>query len=138
MYSEGSQIQEETSQKGLGVSVLGHIKDVTGDGLEQCGLVYCVMSRVPSGPWSIPWFCDSVNKRLAQQQTFSCHSFSSADLLSEETVLQRHATSIGGQGLGGLAVWTVGVDFSQDECIVYTERTTNLWLISIVDGRRDQ
>ena len=56
----------------------------------------------------------------------------------EETVLQRHVMSIGGQALGGLAVWTVEVDFSQDECIVYTERITNLWLISIVDGGRDQ
>lgn len=46
--------------------------------------------------------------------------------------------SIGGQGLGGLAVCSVGVDFSPDECTVYTERITNLWLISIVDGRRDQ
>jgi len=46
--------------------------------------------------------------------------------------------STGGQALGGLAVWTVGVDFSPDKCTVYTERTTNLWLISIADGGRDQ
>ncbi|PKU45494.1 adamts-like protein 3 [Limosa lapponica baueri] len=59
-------------------------------------------------------------------------------LLSEETVPQRHVMSTGGQALGGLAAWTVGVDFSQDECTVYTERITNLWLISIAGGGRDQ
>jgi len=64
--------------------------------------------------------------------------FLPTDLLSEETVPQKYVMSIGGQGLGGLAVCSVGVDFSPDECTVSTERITNLWLISIVDGRRDQ